>query len=233
MSHEGTDFLYPMIEGDQTDASSLLEDLATSADSKASTSFQLQGRTLGEVDEQLRTVADDMAERFAAGGRLFTFGNGGSSTDAAGIAALFARPPTELGRPLPARSLVDDTSVLTALSNDVGFDIVFARQLMAHARGGDIALGVSTSGDSDNVIRAIVEGHERDMLTIGLAGNDGGQMGLCDELDHCIIVRSQSVHRIQESQERVSHRLWELVHERLEVPLTAAPQAPSGTEVAT
>lgn len=232
MSHEGTDFLYPMIEGDQTDAPSLLQDLATSADSKASSSFELQRQTLEEVRGQLGTIADAVAERFEAGARLFAFGNGGSSTDAASLAALFARPPTEQRRPLPARSLVADSSVLTALSNDVGFELVFARQLIAHAREGDIAVGLSTSGDSDNVIRAFVEGHDRGMLTVGLAGNDGGQMAVCDELDHLVIVRSQSVHRIQESQSRVAHRLWELVHERLEAPLTAATTAPSGTEVA-
>lgn len=233
MSHEGTDFLYPMIEGDQTDAPSLLEDLATSADSKASISFELQRQTLDEVEGQLGTIAGALAERFEAGARLFAFGNGGSSTDAASVASLFARPPTEHRRPLPARSLVADSSVLTALSNDVGFELVFARQLIAHAREGDIAVGLSTSGDSENVVRAFMEGHDRGMLTVGLAGNDGGQMAVCDELDHLVIVRSQSVHRIQESQSRVIHRLWELVHEHLEAPLTAATTAPSGTEVGT
>ena len=87
-----------------------------------------------------------MAERFAHGGRLFSFGNGGSATDAQGTAELFRHPPH--GRPLPALSLVDDQAVLTALSNDVGFELVFSRQLIAHAAAGDIAVGFSTSGDS-------------------------------------------------------------------------------------
>ena len=96
-----------------------------------------------------------MAERFDRGGRLFTFGNGGSSTDAASVAALFASPPW--GRALPARCLVEDTAVLTALGNDVGFELVFSRQLIAHARDGDITIGLSTSGNSRNLLPAFDE----------------------------------------------------------------------------
>ena len=96
-----------------------------------------------------------MAERFDAGGRLFAFGNGGSSTDAAGIVSLFSQPPS--GRPLPARSLVADHAVLTALANDVGYELVFSRQLISTARAGDIALGLSTSGGSVNLLRAFAE----------------------------------------------------------------------------
>ena len=96
-----------------------------------------------------------MAGRFREGGRLFAFGNGGSASDAESAVALFRDPPR--GRPLPAMSLVDDRGVLTALANDVGFDVVFSRQLIAHARSGDIAVGFSTSGDSVNVVRALEE----------------------------------------------------------------------------
>ena len=97
-----------------------------------------------------------MAGAFAAGGRLFTFGNGGSSTDAASLAALFARPPW--GRALPARGLVEDTAIVTALGNDVGFDLVFSRQLIAHGAAGDIAVGFSTSGNSRNVLDGVRRG---------------------------------------------------------------------------
>lgn len=230
MSEETTDFLYPMIEGDQTDAASLLEDLAASADGKAARSFQLQQQTLEAKAEQLAGVAEAMARRFEEGARLYTFGNGGSSTDAAGVASLFARPPGSSARPLPARSLIADTSVLTALSNDIGFDVVFARQLIAHAREGDIAFGLSTSGNSDNVIEAFEEAKKRGLLTVGMAGNDGGAMAVCDALDHCVVVDSQSVHRIQESQGRATHRLWELVQEHLSSPLATTT---STTEVQT
>jgi D-sedoheptulose 7-phosphate isomerase len=153
-----------------------------------------------------------MAERFAAGGRLFAFGNGGSSTDAAATAALFAAPPW--GSAQPSRSLVEDTAVLTALGNDVGFDLVFARQLIAHARAQDIALGLSTSGSSRNVLAAFAEARARGLLTIGLAGYDGGEMGASPDVQHRLVVRSESVHRIQEVQASVVFALWSAVEAR-------------------
>ena len=137
-----------------------------------------------------------MAKCFAGGGRLFAFGNGGSATDAEGAVALFGHPPH--GRPLPALSLVDDRAVLTALANDIGFDVVFSRQIIAHARAGDIAVGFSTSGDSRNVVRALEEASKRGLLTIGLSGYQGGAMAVSDAVAHCLVVRSDSVHRIQE-----------------------------------
>ena len=114
-----------------------------------------------------------MAERFAAGGRLFTFGNGGSATDAEAVAHLYTEPPW--GRALPARSLAEDQAVMTALGNDVGFELVFSRQLIAHGRADDIAMGFSTSGNSDNLMRAFAEARKQGMLTVGIAGTDGGR----------------------------------------------------------
>ena len=153
-----------------------------------------------------------MAASFAAGGRLFTFGNGGSSTDAASIASLFTRPPW--GVALPARCLVEDTAVITALANDIGFDLVFARQLIAHGGAGDVALGLSTSGGSRNVLVAFAEARRRGMTTIGLAGYDGGEMATSPDVEHCFVVRSESVHRIQESQAALGFALWTAVQER-------------------
>jgi D-sedoheptulose 7-phosphate isomerase len=213
VSPETTDFLYPFIEGDETDASSLLGDLGRSARAKWVQSTALRAETLERCDGQLRTVAAAMAERFAAGGRLFAFGNGGSATDADGVAQLYTRPP--YGSPLPARSLVDDHAVLTALSNDIGFDVVFSRQLIAHGRPHDIAMGFSTSGNSDNLMMAFTEATKQGMLTVGLAGYDGGRMAVEPNLEHCIVVRSDSVHRIQESQASVVHALWAYVQEAL------------------
>ena len=109
-----------------------------------------------------------MARRFAAGGRLFAFGNGGSSTDVATLAALFARPP--VGDPLPAWSLAADQAILTALGNDVGFDLVFARQLIARAGPGDIAVAMSTSGNSRDLMAGFREARARGMYTVGFAG---------------------------------------------------------------
>jgi D-sedoheptulose 7-phosphate isomerase len=208
-----TDFLYPFLDGERPDVPALLADLADSAMAKSADSTSLAVTTLEREGEHVEALAGEMAERFDAGGRLFTFGNGGSSTDAASVAALFGTPPW--GRTLPARCLVDDTAVLTALGNDVGFDLVYSRQLIAHAREGDIALGMSTSGNSRNVIIAFAEARRRGLLTVGLAGYDGGEMATSPDVDHCLVVSSDSVHRVQEAQAAVSFSLWSAVQVHL------------------
>ncbi len=219
MSPESTDFLYPFIEGDETDSVSLLADLTRSAEGKWAQSSGLRAETLERCEEQLRTVAAAMAERFSAGGRLFAFGNGGSAADAEGVAQLYTRPP--YGSPLPARSLAEDQAVLTALSNDIGFDVVFSRQLIAHGHPSDIAMGFSTSGNSDNLLVAFAEARKQGMLTVGLSGYDGGRMAADPNLEHCLVVRSDSVHRIQESQASLTHALWAYVQQALQT--VAAP----------
>ncbi len=211
---ETTDFLYPFIEGDETDSGTLLEDLARSAEGKWLQSSALREATLLEAADQVRTTAAGMAERLQAGGRLFTFGNGGSATDAEAVAHLYTQPPW--ARPLPARSLAEDQAVMTALGNDVGFDLVFSRQLIAHGRRHDIAMGFSTSGNSENLMRAFAEAHKQGMLTVGIAGTDGGRMAAeGTPVAQCFVVRSQSVHRIQESQAALNHALWVAVQDAL------------------
>ena len=212
---EGTDFLYPFIEGDERDADSLLADLGRSAAAKAEESARLRSTTLTRSRADLDAAATAMAGAFAAGGRLFTFGNGGSSTDAASLATLFARPPW--GRALPARGLVEDTAIVTALGNDVGFDLVFSRQLIAHGAGDDIAVGFSTSGTSRNVLTAFAEARGRGMVTVGLAGYDGGEMAASPDVQHCLVVRSDSVHRVQETQAALGFALWTAVQVALGV----------------
>jgi D-sedoheptulose 7-phosphate isomerase len=212
--HEPTGFLYPFIEAEERDAGGLLLDLAASACAKAAESATLRAATLGRCDDVLRRAAAAMAHRFRHGGRLFTFGNGGSATDAEGTADLFRDPP--FGKPLPTLSLVEDPAVLTALANDVGFDLVFSRQIMAHARPGDIALGFSTSGDSADVVRGFDEASRRDLLTIGLCGNQGGAMAVSSSVEHCVVVESPSVHRVQETQDAIVFSLWMFVQSVLE-----------------
>jgi D-sedoheptulose 7-phosphate isomerase len=119
------------------------------------------------------------------------------------------------GRPLAAWPLVEDRAVLTALANDVGFELVFSRQLIAHARADDIAMGLSTSGNSNNVMHAFGEAKRRGLLTIGLAGYNGGAMLGNDNVDYCLVVRSDSVHRIQESQDALVFELWSVVQRLL------------------
>jgi D-sedoheptulose 7-phosphate isomerase len=197
VSPETTDFLYPFIEGDERDPGSLLAALSASAETKAAESHSLARATLAAMDTELDLAARAMAQRFARGGRLFSFGNGGSATDAAIVVDVFSSGTP----PLPARSLVADPAVLTALGNDVGFDLVFSRQLIAYAGVDDMAVGLSTSGNSANVIAAFVEARRRGLLTVGFAGYDGGDMATCGAVDHVLVVRSDSVHRIQETQD--------------------------------
>jgi D-sedoheptulose 7-phosphate isomerase len=214
MSSEPTGFLYPFIEAEERDGTTLLLDLARSAEAKINESEALRAASLERWEELLEEAGSSMADRFAAGGRLFAFGNGGSATDAEGTVQLFRDPP--YGRALPALSLVDDRAVLTALANDVGFELVFSRQLIAHARPGDIAVGFSTSGDSVNVLRGLEEAARRQLLTIGLCGYEGSAMALSDAVAHCLVVRSESVHRIQEAQAALTLRLWSVVQRRLD-----------------
>jgi D-sedoheptulose 7-phosphate isomerase len=211
---EATDFLYPFVDAPaiaaaEHDPSALLVDLECSAAEKITESVRLREATLHRWHDALVVAGTALAERFDAGGQLFTFGNGGSATDADATADLFRRPPH--GRALPARSLVEDQTVLTALANDVGFDVVFARQLIAHARPGDVAVGFSTSGGSVNVIRAFEQARRRGLLTIASCGYDGGAMAASDDIDHCLIVASASIHRIQETQSALMFELWSIV----------------------
>jgi D-sedoheptulose 7-phosphate isomerase len=213
MSPEATDFLYPFIEADERDAGPLVADLSRSAAGKWAASTRLRSETLAREEARIHGVAQAMAERFLAGGQLFAFGNGGSATDADAAAQLFTRPPW--GPPLGARSLASDHSVLTAVSNDVGFNVVFSRQLIAHAHEGDIALGFSTSGNSENLIVAFAEARKRGMLTVGIAGYDGGRMAASEHVQHCLVARSDSVHRVQETQAALTHALWSAVQSEI------------------
>ena len=210
---EPTAFLYPFIESEERDVDTLVQDLVRSARAKIEESAALRAATLVRCAGQVESAGRAMAERFAQGGRLFTFGNGGSATDAQGTAELFRHPPH--GRSLGALSLVDDQAVLTALSNDVGFELVFSRQLIAHAAAGDIAVGFSTSGDSVDMLRAFEEAARRGLLTVGLCGYEGSGMAVSDAVDHCLVVRSESVHRIQETQDALMLALWEAVQRHL------------------
>jgi D-sedoheptulose 7-phosphate isomerase len=213
MSTEPTGFLYPFIEAEERHADVLISDLAASARAKLAESHRLRTTAVQDCATIIAAAGERMADRFRHGGRLFTFGNGGSATDAEGTVDLFRAPPA--GRALPALSLVEDRAVLTALANDVGYELVFSRQLIAHAHPGDMVMGFSTSGGSLNVIRAFEEASRRGVLTVGLCGYEGGAMASCGALEYCLVVRSDSVHRIQEAQDAVTLALWQAVQEAL------------------
>jgi D-sedoheptulose 7-phosphate isomerase len=213
MTDEPTNFLYPFIDAQEDDPKSLLVDLAASAQAKAAESLGLRRSTLEANTELIGSAAAEMARRFSTGGRLFTFGNGGSCTDCTTLARLFAQPP--VGKPLAAWSLTADQAIMTALGNDVGFELVFARQLIARGKAGDIAIAMSTSGSSPNLMAALKEARRRGMYTVGFAGYDGGAFAKSPDVDACFVVRSQSVHRIQESQALLGYQLWLAVHEQM------------------
>ncbi|MGE5695268.1 MAG: SIS domain-containing protein [Candidatus Sericytochromatia bacterium] len=217
---ENTGFLYPFIDSEETDATSLLDDLAASARGKAAESVRLQQESLDEYGDGLGTAGMQMAERFLRGGRLYTFGNGGSSTDAATLASLFSRPAR--GRPVAAWSLAADEAVVTALGNDVGFELIFKRQIIAHARDRDVAIALSTSGNSEDLMTAIAEAKRRGLLTIGFSGHDGGRMAASEDLDFCFTVHSQSIHRIQESHAMLGYRLWTVAQSHMARPRNGA-----------
>jgi len=201
--------LYPFLYSGSTDLSAVLEQVRQSTVAKAEEILALRREIRDTAAGRLAACAQEMAARFEAGGRLFAFGNGGSATDAQHIVTLFLNPGPA-ARPLPALSLASDPAVLTALSNDIGVDVVFARQIAAFGTGSDIAIGLSTSGNSENLLRAFDEASRRGMLTVGLAGYAGGKMAELDTIDHLFVAPSTSVHRIQEAQTTMYNVLWEL-----------------------
>ena len=163
----------------------------------------------GEHKEIVLGVARDISAALRRGGKIILFGNGGSAADAQHIAAEF------LGRflleraALPAISLSDNSSTVTCLSNDYDFERVFARQIEAFGEEGDVAFGISTSGNSENVLSALRTARERGLVTVALTGGNGGRMP--EHADHCIVVPSDETPRIQEGHTLVAHIVCELV----------------------
>lgn len=209
--------LYPFLQPGAADLDALLAAVTRSTAEKALQIVALREEVRERFGHPLGVCADELAKAFQSGARLFAFGNGGSATDAVSLAQLFLSPgPDALA--LPAMSLTADGALLTALANDVGFDVVFARQLATFARPGDIAVGLSTSGGSTNVLRGFEEARRRGMVTVGLAGSGGGKMAEADTIDHLFVMPSSSVHRIQEAQTTACHVLWELVQRTLTGP---------------
>jgi D-sedoheptulose 7-phosphate isomerase len=207
---DGVEALYPFLYEGRTDLDAVLADVAASTRAKFAEVADLRRRVGQDQADALATSATSIADAFAAGGKLLAFGNGGSSSDAQQVAQVHLDPPGER-RPLPALCLTNDVAVVTALSNDVDFDVVFARQLRAFGQPGDIALGLSTSGNSGNLIQAFTAARDRGLVTVGFAGDTGGQMAHVDTIDHLFVVPSSSVHRIQEVQTTLYHVLHELV----------------------
>jgi D-sedoheptulose 7-phosphate isomerase len=204
--------LYPFLYGDKQDVGRLRGALLESVHRKARDSIETKERFFAKNAPAVVAAAEAIAGVYRNRGRLFSMGNGGSSCDAAHFAVEFQHPVTA-GRPaLTAINLTADVAMLTAVGNDVGFSHIFVRQLIAQAGPGDGLVGFSTSGNSENLLAAFARAKELGVVTIGLAGNDGGRMARGHSLDHCLIVESDSIHRIQETHVAIYHILWDLVH---------------------
>ena len=223
----GIESLYPFLYSGSSDLDGVLKEVRRSTVAKTQEIIELRASVCARDGDRLLSCARDMADRFATGGRLFAFGNGGSATDAQQVATLFLSPGGD-ARPLPAFGLAGDSAVLTALCNDIGPEVVFARQIAAFGRKGDIAVGLSTSGNSENLLRAFDEASRRSLLTVGIAGYDGGKMAEQGSLDYLFVVPSASVHRIQEAQTTIYHVLWELTLTALD-GTTPASTTPAST----
>ncbi|MCW2621651.1 MAG: gmhA [Frankiales bacterium] len=214
--------LYPFLYAAPDDGAALLAAAAESARQKVVEVVALRREVGAAQGAALAACAEQLAGAFSRGATLLAFGNGGSSTDAQDVVHSFVdAPPDALA--LPALGLTNDAAVLTALSNDVGFDVVFARQVHAFGRAGDIALALSTSGGSSNVLAGLEAADHAGLLTVGLAGYGGGRMAELPALQHLFTVPSSSVHRVQEVQTTTYHVLWEATQAALRHRATAPP----------
>ncbi len=176
-------------------------------------SADVKNRFLKENLPQLLEVIRLISHTFEAGNKLFFFGNGGSAADAQHLAAEFVNRYVMDRPPLPALALTTDTSILTSVSNDLAFQEIFSKQLRALGKEGDVAIGISTSGTSPNVVKAFEVAKEMGMKTVALTGNDGGIISKM--VDFSLIVPSNSTPRIQEAHILIGHILCEMVEHYL------------------
>lgn len=201
--------LYPFLyrtTGPAENGASLLEQVRGSTLQKAQDVIAARAALLAEYRESMIDAGAALAQAFAAGGKLLTFGNGGSATDARDAASDCLQPSLPGWRAVPAIALQDD-SIITALGNDVGFEQVYARQIIAFGEAGDVALAFSTSGNSLNVRAALRQARRAGMKTIALLGDTGGVIAEQKEADYCFVARLQYIPRVQETHATVWHAL--------------------------
>jgi D-sedoheptulose 7-phosphate isomerase len=207
-------FLYPFLSEEEHDLDAVIADVRRSLLMKAEEVGALREQTLTDNRPTLIDAATALRERFEAGGKLLAFGNGGSATDAMDAVADFRDPPAGVGARWTSRRAIDlteDAAILTAIANDVGVEEIFQRQVIAYGRPGDAALALSTSGNSANIIEALIEAKRRGLLTVAFVGYDGGRIAQDRLADQVVVTRSQHIPRIQEAQASGYHVLRELV----------------------
>jgi D-sedoheptulose 7-phosphate isomerase len=207
-----SEFLYPFLGQKKQETIDIIQDVAASILMKVHDDTLLRAELANEQSEQIGNAALAIHQRLSQGGKLILFGNGGSATDANDWALDCVLPPSGY-RSIPAISLSMEPANITALANDVGTDVIFLRQLIAQARPEDVAVGISTSGGSRNIVMALEEARKRGLLTVALLGYDGGEIFRRGLADFPVIVRSDYIPRIQEVQASAYH----VIRETLEV----------------
>lgn len=208
-------FLYPFLGSQEQQLEGVVEEVQRSMLQKME---EVNGMRAAVAETEVGAISEIAAairERLQRGGKLIAFGNGGSATDANDLVADCVAPPPGF-EPLPAVSLAAEPANITAIANDIGAEAIFLRQLIAHARPEDVAIGISTSGGSANILAALAEARKRGLLTVGIVGYDGGRIVGERLADYAVVVRSDYIPRIQEVQASVYHVLRGLIEEMSE-----------------
>ena len=222
MGNPAEDFsraFYPFLHKETAQSQGLIEQLRFSLLEKARESSEVKSTFFEKNADEVLAASLALAVAFHNGKKLLVCGNGGSATDAQHVAVEFMHPVIVGRKALPAICLANDMAMVTAVANDVGFDDVFTRQIIALGVEGDALLGISTSGNSENLVHAFDTARRMKLVTIGFAGHDGGSMvdmrarGL---LDYCLTVPTSSIHRIQETHVALYHIMWDMVHSLLQ-----------------
>ena len=213
---EGSEYdrlFYPFLfEGGKASIEDVLAQVRHSTIEKCREVIALRRATLDHSGTLIVAAGEAIAQAFANGATLLAFGNGGSTTDAQDFVTELLNPPLPTWSPLPAIALTNDIAVITGVGNDVGMENIYARQVIAFGRVGDIALGISTSGNSTNVLLALEQAKKQGLLTVALVGYDGGKMMRSSAVDYCILSPSDHIPRIQEAQATAYHALIEVVY---------------------
>ena len=199
-------FLYPFLGQEKQSTAGAMEEVANSIQMKAADDARLREQLAETQSEQIGNVSVAIYERLQRGGKLIIFGNGGSATDANDWAIDCVAPPPGY-RPIPAVSLSLEPANISAIANDVGTDVIFLRQFIAQAQPNDVAIGISTSGGSRNIIIALEDARKRKLLTVALLGYDGGEILRRGIADFPVVVHSDYIPRIQEVQASVYHTI--------------------------
>lgn len=203
-------FLYPFLGQEKQETTNVVEQVAESIRMKVGDDAKLRAQVALEESDQIGEAVVAIHERVSRGGKLILFGNGGSATDANDWAIDCVLSPAGY-QPIPAVSLALEPANITAVANDIGTEAIFLRQLIAQARPEDVAIGISTSGGSRNIIMALEEARKRNLLTVGLLGYDGGEIKRRGLVEFPIVVRCDYIPRIQEVQATVYHTIREML----------------------